>query len=102
MKTSLGGTCQIALPDGRSFAPGEKVGIVVRPEDIEVAAASSANDADSFTGKLRRSSFLGQIYDLQVKVGESELRCQALKGNPPASEDVSLHIRPNAWHILDD
>ncbi len=100
IKTPLNAPCQVNPPEGFALEPGREVGMVVRPEDITVGGSSDGEGV--FRGCLERRAFLGQNYDLTVRVGDAELRCQAPKDAPPATEDVSVHIPPEAWWVLED
>ena len=100
IRTGLNQPCEVALPNGFDLEPGKKVGIVVRPEDILIGEGVSEGGANVFQGKLIRRVFLGQEYDMTVRVGEVELRCQAGKDAPPPGESVAVRIPPEAWRVL--
>ena len=100
IKTSLNAPCRVNTPEGFTLERGRKVGLVVRPEDITVGGSFDGEGV--FRGRLERRAFLGQNYDLTVRVGEAALRCQAPKGAPPATEDVAVRILPEAWWVLED
>ncbi len=102
IKTGMNQPCEVVLPNGFDLKPGKKVGIVVRPEDILVGEGVSEGGANVFQGKLIRRVFLGQEYDMTVRVGEVELRCQGAKDAPPPGEDVAVRIPPEAWRVLED
>ena len=97
----MGKPCEVALPADFTLESGSKLGLIVRPEDIAVGPPGGSG-ANQFPGRLLRRVFLGQAYDMTVKVGEAELRCQAPKGAPPASDDVTVHIPPEAWWVLEE
>ena len=102
IKTAMNQPCEVVLPNGFDLEPGKKVGIVVRPEDVIIGEGVSEGEANVFQGKLIRRVFLGQEYDMTVRVGEVELRCQAGKDAPPPGENVAVRIPPEAWRVLED
>ncbi len=100
IKTALNAPCLVNPPEGFTLERGRKVGLVVRPEDITVGGSFDGEGV--FRGRLERRAFLGQNYDLTVRVGEAALRCQAPKSAPPEAEELAVRIPPEAWWVLED
>jgi iron(III) transport system ATP-binding protein len=68
--TSLG-HLKCMLPDGETL--GERVVIVVRPEDIALSRGSSASDANVIEASLEDVIFMGNTVEYQVKAGDYRL-----------------------------
>ncbi len=89
------GSIRCMLPDGTRA--GDAVTVVIRPEDVHLAANGSAKGSDGtdnlVEGEVRELQFLGESIDAQVALGDLTLR---LKLHPSArvriGETISLSI----------
>ncbi len=89
------------LPEGAALEVGREVGLIVRPEDVTVGGPGG-DGVNEFSGSVLRRVFLGTSYDMTVKIGDVELRCQAPKNASPADNTVNVHIPAEAWWILEE
>ncbi|MBW1971655.1 MAG: ABC transporter ATP-binding protein [Deltaproteobacteria bacterium] len=55
---------------------GEKVRILIRPENIEIDRVNHWKDSNVFTGKIIEKAYLGGYVDYHIEVGEWVLRTQ--------------------------
>jgi iron(III) transport system ATP-binding protein len=87
------------IPD--SIAPGEKVVLVVRPEDIDIIADPQAEKENVLRGEVEAVVFMGDVLECQLSVGKQKLR---MKLHPSSrvqqGQDVSLHLPPEHCRAL--
>jgi ABC-type Fe3+/spermidine/putrescine transport system ATPase subunit len=78
---------------------GSPVTVVVRPEDVEVAAPDQA--VNVLSGKVRQASYFGSHRELLVAIGGDEVKVQAPKGvRGDLDEVLRLHLPVEALRIL--
>ena len=77
------------------FAKDEPVDIVVRPEDVEIAAASS----EFLCGKVTAVTFKGVHYEMRVDCNGTVWRVHSTDFTPVGA-DVGLRITPEDIHIM--
>jgi spermidine/putrescine transport system ATP-binding protein len=57
------------IPSSRHFSPGEKVHVLVRPEDVRVWGQTEVEDAtDMFAGTVEEAIYKGTTVDLNVRL----------------------------------
>lgn len=66
------GRLRCVLPEG--ISSGEKIVIVVRPEDIQLLDESSAAEGNVLRGKVEAVIFMGDALECQIAVGNQRLR----------------------------
>lgn len=75
-------------------APGSSIGLVLRPEAIEIAAGQAVN---TWTGRLEAREYLGRRTEIVVRSGEHVLKAELDQQVPVGlNEEISLHIAPQA------
>ncbi len=68
----------IQTPTLPEVAPGHKVLLFVRPNEIEVLPATAAADTNVFPARVEKATYLGDTMDYRLALGEGvELRVQA-------------------------
>ena len=80
----------------KGFEKNEKVDVVVRPEDIVIAAGL---DNGQFNGEVLSSVFKGTYYEMEVLASDYEFTVQSQKEFKKGSL-VSLNIAPDSIHIM--
>jgi len=98
-----GHTKQIASRNG-SFAPGDNVRIVIRPESLILKASDRP---ESFiSGKIRRSVYLGPTVEYEIDVAGFSQPVLAVTYNPVEEgfygdgEEIRIDFNPAAAHLL--
>ena len=77
------------------FKAGEKVDVVVRPEDIDIVA----KDTGALNAKIESRVFKGVHYQYILKSGKAEIEVQSTdKFN--VGENVGIYIEPDLIHIM--
>jgi iron(III) transport system ATP-binding protein len=72
--------------------PGDRIVLVVRPEDIHLAGATSAT-CNLLQGKVDAVIFMGDALECQVSVGAQQLRTKLHPSSPvQQGQDVSLAL----------
>jgi iron(III) transport system ATP-binding protein len=104
VQTAGPGRCDVATavgvlhvqPDGAQ-APGSKVVISVRPEDVELCGhrPAPAEGYNICAGTVAATAFLGETLDVQLKVGDRTLQARAHPSLQAAIGDP-IHIRMKA------
>jgi iron(III) transport system ATP-binding protein len=81
---------------------GGRVLVVVRPENVEIAAAEGKGaDGDSWRGVVAGRAFLGDRVDYVVRVGHVDLRVRTDARTPLAQgAAVSLRVPPEACSLV--
>jgi len=62
---------------GQSANVGQEVMIVIRPEDVLLAAQAPGDGTNTFVGKVSNRIFLGEVIDYLVDVAGEEVRVRA-------------------------
>ncbi len=70
VRTEIGDLTVLAT---ETFAAADKVLISVRPEDVELSASKPQRSDNVWEGVVDQKVFLGEVVDLQVKLGERTL-----------------------------
>ena len=88
---------------GASFAPGAKVVVAARPEQIDIAAAAGNNGAgpNCWRGTVGNRAFMGEAVDHIVTVGDRDIRvrCNPSVSIPPGT-DVKISFREDACSLI--
>jgi putative spermidine/putrescine transport system ATP-binding protein len=71
--------------------------VLVRPEHVRIAASPLGLD-NGFEGKVERVSFLGNLIDYRVRVGEAAIAAQTHGGNGAFREGDPVHV---GWRAAD-
>ncbi len=79
----------------KGFDKGEKVDIVVRPEDVDVVAI----DKGMITGIVSSVTFKGDYYEIIVDVGGFKWMLETSDHVAPETT-IGLHIEPEAIHVM--
>ncbi|MBO5046932.1 MAG: ABC transporter ATP-binding protein [Clostridia bacterium] len=79
------------------FAKDEEVEVVVRPEDVDIVAASDA--PNTLCGKVMSVLFKGVHYEMMVDCGGTVWRVHSTDYTASGS-DVGIYIEPEAIHIM--
>ncbi len=101
------GQVRIAAPDGK-FAPGERVSVGLRPENIKISLKDDSKSAASLAGTVSTAAYLGDRTHLYVRTAASEepiiVGVQNLDGasgpGTEASSDVFLSWSPGTVLLL--
>ncbi|MBA2672222.1 ABC transporter ATP-binding protein [Ramlibacter sp.] len=102
-----GGTCEVrvgALPLHMRARPGVGVGdtvsLAIHPEAVQLGgdgSGGSGREANRFTARVLRSSFLGRTHEMLLDVQGVQLRAVALRGQLPAEgANVAVSIAADA------
>ena len=89
---------KVPLKGNTRFTVGEKVRVVIRPESIDVG------EEGKFEGKITLSTFMGNVQEYYVEVGEYTLFVEA--SNPSGrkiyevSDNVKLDILEESMHLI--
>ncbi len=79
----------------KGFSMGEKVDVVVRPEDVDIVAPEKG----MLEGVVTSITFLGVHYEIIVDIGGFKWMIQTTDG-VNVGEKVGLYIEPDAIHIM--
>jgi iron(III) transport system ATP-binding protein len=86
-----------------TFAPGTKVVVAARPEQIDIAAAAANNGAgpNCWRGTVGNRAFMGEAVDHIVTVGDRDIRvrCNPSVSIPPGT-DVKISFREDACSLI--
>ena len=74
------GKLHCVLPDG--LAPGEKVIVVIRPEDINIVADAAPATDNVLQGKVDALIFMGDALECQLSVGAQKIRTKLHPASP--------------------
>ena len=87
------------LPDGA--VTGENVIVVVRPEDINIVAASQAANENVLRGNVDAVIFMGDALECQLSVGDQKLRTKLHPASPVrAGETVLVQLPAQSCRAL--
>ena len=95
----------ILVEGARAFAPGERLRLYLRPEELRLDAdtGDAGTGEDGLGGTVTEKRFLGAVTRLSVRVGEHTLVAD-LQGNEAAAhrvgERVRVRLSPVAAHVL--
>jgi iron(III) transport system ATP-binding protein len=92
-----GGLVELTTPGGplrapatsRELSPGERVVVLVRPEDVGIGPAVESGSGD-WTGHVVDRAFLGDTIDYVVRVGDVAIR---VRGHPTRRFDLQAAVR---------
>ena len=79
----------------KGFEPGEKVDVVVRPEDVDVVPVEKG----MLSGTITSVTFKGVHYEIIVSVGGFKWMIQTTDYAAP-NQKIGLYIEPDAIHIM--
>lgn len=83
--------------EDKGFARGERVDLVVRPEDI--AICKNDDKKPQLSGIVSSVVFKGTYYEMNIKTPEYEFTVQSTDG-AKMGDTVGLRIEPNGIHIM--
>jgi iron(III) transport system ATP-binding protein len=92
VRTEIGDLTVLAT---ESFRPEDKVLVSVRPEDVDLAEARPQG-ANVWQGKIEQKVFLGEVLDLQVKLGDRMLLSRQHPSlRTPTGSAIFVHLNPD-------
>ena len=80
-------------PDG-TVAPGARVLISIRPEDVEIGPVDSAGGDNRLEGAVASAVYMGTHVDYQIEAGAVRLRVQAKASTPYREGDRVTLVLP--------
>jgi iron(III) transport system ATP-binding protein len=80
------------------LAAGANVAVLVRPENIVIAASGSAETENRLAGIILRETYLGETVEYLVSTAAAEILVRAPSGGPAPGDEVSLFF--SARHAL--
>jgi len=94
---------------GRSdgLAKGQPVHVAVRPENIEFVSERQDTghnvDRNMFDAKIARATYVGEVIDYQINLGDSLIRARGnIRGQKAVGEIVRIHLDPDQLVVLGD
>src|SRR5262249_61472029 len=92
---------ELVTPADRRHAPGEPVVVSARPEHIPLSTERNGAGPNRWRGRVAVRSFLGEVVDHVVTVGETEIRvrCNSTISIPPET-DVTLVFNEEAFTLI--
>jgi spermidine/putrescine transport system ATP-binding protein len=79
----------------KGFSPGERVDVVLRPEDIDLVAPGEGQ----LQGVITQQTFMGVHYEFIVDIGGYKWMIQSTDYLPPGSK-VGVRIKPEEIHVM--
>ncbi len=99
ISTPVGAVLSTAEP-ARRCRPGDRVTVVIRPEDCRLNGAGRTG-ANHWDGRVETAAFLGFCTEYVVRVGESAIAVRSVEHAPLASGDrASLTVAPEAVYAI--
>jgi iron(III) transport system ATP-binding protein len=91
----------LEIPSDASHAAGDKVVISARPEHIQLTTDRNGTGPNRWHGRVAVRSFLGEVVDHVVSVGDREIRvrCNSTISIPPET-DVTLVFNQEAFTLI--
>jgi iron(III) transport system ATP-binding protein len=92
---------QLEIPADTQHAQGEPVVVSARPEHITLSTERNGTAPNRWQGRVAVRSFLGEVVDHVVTVGETEIRvrCNSAISIPPET-DVTLVFNEEAFTLI--
>jgi spermidine/putrescine ABC transporter ATP-binding subunit len=84
------GTTVRALHRSRA-APGERVALALRPEDLRVSTAPDAAQ-NCIAGRVTRSNYLGAVVHVVVRSGDQSIALSLPRGTARIAEGEDVHV----------
>jgi iron(III) transport system ATP-binding protein len=76
--------------------PADKVLLSVRPEDVELSEARPAREQNVWQAKIEQKVFLGEVLDLQIKLGERMLLSRQHPSlRTPTGSNIYVQLDPD-------
>ena len=99
-KPFLQGGVPLPLTPPDTMREAETFSLASRPSEIDFSGEGSEHSLQSLRGIVRRKSFLGEIIDYQIKIGEGEMRVQKSRRTPgpEVGEACGLLLRRPFWY----
>ena len=91
----------LEVPSDAVHATGETVVVSARPEHISLSAGANGGGPNRWPGRVSVRSFLGEVVDHVVSVGDTEIRvrCNSTISIPPET-DVTLVFNQEAFTLI--
>ena len=90
-----------ARPDAVEVAPGKKINVSIRPEDVEVLPEALPERENQFTGVIAHKAFLGNFLYFFIKVNGTMIQAQVPHSLPQGEgQEVHLYLNPEKCIIL--
>ena len=96
--TALGPVlCQGPMAGASAAAGGQPGAAMIRPEHVVVTPAAGAHEpaANRFRGRLAHVTFLGEITEYTIKLGDAEIIARIVGGMGGLSGDVDVVLTPD-------
>ena len=91
----------LEVPADGEHHPGENVVIAARPEHISLSTERNGDAPNRWHGRVAVRSFLGEVVDHVVTVGDREIRVRCnSKISIPAETDVTLIFEEEAFTLI--
>ena len=92
---------------GDGLAKGQPVHVAVRPENIEFVSERQDTDHEidrnMFDAKIVRATYVGEVIDYQINLGDSLIRAKGnIRGQKAAGETARIHLDPDQLVVLGD
>ena len=87
-------------PESAKGEEGELLSLACRPSEIDFCGEGPEGSL-GLRGVVGRKSFLGEIVDYQIKIGDQELRVQKSRRapGPNVGELCGLHLKRPFWYV---
>jgi iron(III) transport system ATP-binding protein len=93
VRTEVGDLTVLAT---ESFRADDKVLISVRPEDVELSEARPSAPTNIWEGQIEQKVFLGEVLDLQVKLGNRTLLSRQHPSlRTPTGQSIFIQLDPD-------
>ena len=94
-------TCSVPVP-AQHHAPGSRVTVVVRPEEVAIGLQAPGDDANVFRATVEEVTYLGAALDCRTRTawGPLSVRTQPARKLVPGAQ-VLVRIPPEACRILE-
>ncbi|NTG51704.1 ABC transporter ATP-binding protein [Agrobacterium rhizogenes] len=105
-RVRLGGNLILSGPAMRTFVPGEKVTLSIRPERIILDAEGKVAEEQLLRMKVVGQIYLGNAIEFRLKAGDVELVARAPKGGVrgrmafDVGQDIAIGFEPDAIRVL--
>jgi ABC-type Fe3+/spermidine/putrescine transport system ATPase subunit len=90
---------------GLGLEKGQDVDVAVRPENVEFLGPSQAStphgDLNIFDARVDRATYVGELIDYQLALGESIIRAKGdVRRKRAVGETVKIYIDPDQLPVL--
>src|SRR5690625_5255056 len=91
--------------NGGDLKPGDKIGVMIRPERLRFSSNSAALPENSIQGKVKEVIYLGTSFKYRIQVSEeTEILVRAASGSetqvPVAGDHFNAVVQPGDIHLI--